>query len=139
MHNKDYKKWHHLKSSIEDDAVKQKIFRESEIWWCVLGLNIGHEQDGKNAGYERPVLILRKFNPDMFWALPLTSKNKISPFHHKLENQKSSVVLSQIKLLSAKRLNRRISHLSNQEFDNVKNKFINLLIKKADPFGSSGA
>ncbi|MEK9183120.1 MAG: hypothetical protein AAB849_01275 [Patescibacteria group bacterium] len=30
-------------------------FREGEIWWASLGINIGHEQDGKNQNFERPI------------------------------------------------------------------------------------
>src|SRR3972149_11433241 len=71
--NKEFLKWHVLKSDLDRQAVSAK-FQEREIWWCSLGCNIGYEQDGKHELFERPVLIVRKFNADLFWGLPLSSK-----------------------------------------------------------------
>jgi len=71
--NKDYGQWHYLKSKIEIDTPSPQ-FRELEIWWCSLGKNVGTEEDGKNNLFERPVLIFRKFNKEIFWGLPLTSR-----------------------------------------------------------------
>ncbi|HBM45364.1 MAG: 2,4-dihydroxyhept-2-ene-1,7-dioic acid aldolase [Parcubacteria group bacterium GW2011_GWF2_38_76] len=75
MTQKNYKDWHVLKSEIEN-VGQEKKFREREIWWCSLGENIGFEQDGKNEKFERPVLILRKFNCGMFFGIPLTSQKR---------------------------------------------------------------
>ncbi len=30
--------------------------------WCSIGINVGDEEDGKNELYERPVLVIKKFN-----------------------------------------------------------------------------
>ena len=38
-----------------------------------MGVNVGHAMDGKNQFYHRPVLIVRKFNPHLFFGVPLTS------------------------------------------------------------------
>src|SRR3977135_3027575 len=35
-------------------------FQEREIWWRSVGVNVGHEMDGKNQFYNLPVLIVRK-------------------------------------------------------------------------------
>ena len=32
-------------------------FKEREVWWCKIGLNVGVEQDGKGNNYTRPILI----------------------------------------------------------------------------------
>jgi hypothetical protein len=32
--------------------------------------------DGKHPSFERPVLVVKKFNGDMFWGLPLTSRER---------------------------------------------------------------
>lgn len=57
------------------------LFKEREIWWRSIGTNIGTEEDGKNAHFERPVLVLRKFNRDIFLGLPLTSTRKDHRYH----------------------------------------------------------
>ena len=42
---KDFDRWNEQKSKLNDlDSVF--LFKEREIWFCYLGLNIGHEQDG---------------------------------------------------------------------------------------------
>lgn len=126
---KDYSKWHKLKTEIQN-TNPEKLFRERDIWWCSLGDNIGYEQDGKNEKYERPILIIRKFNRGMFLAVPLTSKIENSKFYYnfKLRGEKdTSVILSQIRLLSSKRLIRRVARLNEHVFNEIKNEVIQLL------------
>ena len=69
---KDFDTWNLQKKQI-NNKHRRITFHEREIWWCSLGLNIGFEQDGKNYLYERPVLVIRKFNKHTLWILPLTS------------------------------------------------------------------
>jgi hypothetical protein len=56
---KDFFGWAKVKANLHH---KRKInyFNEREVWWCAMGANIGHEQDGKGKLWTRPVLILRK-------------------------------------------------------------------------------
>lgn len=124
MNNKDIKKdfdaWNVSKKKI-NDAVKNNdfYFHEREIWWCSLGVNIGYEQDGKNKNFERPVLILRKFNRDIALIVPLTSSVKENLFYYKLKTSGSSVILSQVRLISAKRLFRKIETINEKEFNEI--------------------
>src|SRR3989338_8182748 len=72
---------------------------------------IGFEENGKNEMFERPVLILRKFNKYILWALPLTRSKKGGDFYYRItqgEEDDSVVILSQIRLISSKRLLRKI-------------------------------
>jgi mRNA interferase MazF len=64
--------WTKIKIRIH---VSERVlyFKQREIWWASLGCNIGHEEDGKNIMFERPVLIVKKFNHHLLWVLPLTS------------------------------------------------------------------
>lgn len=148
---KDYSKWHIIKSQIES-FEREIFFRDREIWWCSLGANVGFEQDGKNEKYERPVLVFRKFNKDIFWGLPLTSKEKDSIFYHKLilnienkneetEEKISWVILSQLRLLSGKRLIRRIARINKNTFKEIEEGVIKLInMNENGPLtGSSGA
>jgi len=148
---KNYKNWHNLKSDIENRGQEKK-FREREIWWCSLGENIGFEQDGKNEKFERPVLVLRKFNKGMFFGLPLTSKIKEDKFHTgfvvktknkkgEFEENESFAILSQLRLLSSKRIIRRVVRINENTFAKIEGSFIKLLLEKPNgPLsGSSGA
>ncbi|HFC76970.1 MAG TPA: hypothetical protein ENJ27_01955, partial [Candidatus Moranbacteria bacterium] len=75
------------------------------------------------------VLILKKFNNRIFLALPLTSKEKNNKFHHKLQTAKvaSNIILSQIRLMSTKRLRRKIERIEQEEFLEILEKVINLI------------
>lgn len=121
--------WTKLKIRLHISIENPVYFREKEIWWASLGANIGYEQDGKNSNFERPILIFKKFNKDILWALPLTSKNKIGEYYYqfKYNNKKYSIILSQIRLISSKRLLRRIRIFSDIEFEEVRNKFKKLV------------
>jgi mRNA interferase MazF len=77
---KDFDLWNKQKkklNAIEDEPV---YFREGEIWWVHLGVNIGYEIDGKAANFARPVIVLRKYNKYSFLALPLTTSSKANPW-----------------------------------------------------------
>ena len=68
---KDFPGWHRHKEQLHAQH-HTPTFQEREIWWCSVGVNVGHEMDGKNQFYNRPVLIVRKFNPHIFFGVPLT-------------------------------------------------------------------
>ena len=129
-YKKDFDKWNIEKKNVDAKAINADLFFYArEIWWCSVGLNVGVESDGKNENFERPMLIIKKFNSDMVWALPLTTKGKKNKYYYKLEHEiiKSWVNLSQIKTISTKRLLRKISSISENDFKEVVLKLQNIL------------
>ena len=129
---KDFDGWNSTKKNIEQKA-QCVLYREQEVWWSSIGINVGFEQDGKNELFERPVLIFRKFNKEMFWALPMTSKNKEGKFYYSImvNGIKRSIILSQLRLLSTKRLIRRVSKISDKEFERIEKAVVGVI--KTDP------
>src|SRR3989344_2005502 len=108
---KDFDRWNELKKKLHISVkAKDFYFREREIWWCSLGVNIGFEQDGKNDNFERPVLIVKIFNKEVLWIVPLTSRHKDNKYYYKFDykNKPQSAILSQVRLISSKRLLRKI-------------------------------
>ena len=73
--DKNFDDWNLVKKNL-DKNDSSPTFQKREIWWCSIGLNIGHEENGKNKDYSRPVLIIRKFNNHIFWGIPLTTQIK---------------------------------------------------------------
>ena len=126
--SKPFDAWNTLKKQLQESENKL-FFHEREIWWCSLGVNLGFEQDGRNDTFERPVLIVRKFNQDIFLGLPLTSARKEGMYYQKTkhEGRDYTVVLSQMRLLDRKRLQRKIRVLPEIEFEEVKKRFKNFL------------
>ena len=121
--------WNVRKKQIQDTNHNLVNFSEREIWWCALGKNIGNEEDGKNELFERPVLVLRKFSKYTAVVLPLTTKGKDgSPFYYGLlSSSESFVILSQVRLISSKRLLRKMYRLGRRDFENVKHEIKKLI------------
>ena len=115
---KDFHKWNNRKVGI-DGILKRPFFHEREIWSCHLGVNVGFEQDGQGEDFLRPIMIIRKFNNEIFWAVPLTKKKKQSKYYFQFvfkEEEISSAILSQIKLIDARRLAYKIGEINEKDF-----------------------
>lgn len=132
---KDYQKWTPLKQVLNNTSEPRLFFHEREVWYCHLGENIGFEQDGRSEQFLRPVVIIRKFNNDIFWGVPLTRTRKNLPFYFSFTLQSetqtstepSTAVLSQIRLIDAKRLRRMIGYISEKDIASLKKKLKALL------------
>jgi mRNA interferase MazF len=117
---KEFDRWNEKKKVLNrvefDDYV-----HEREVWWCALGLNVGVEADGKNKDFERPVLVLRKFNRDSVLIVPLSSRVKDNQYHVQFqhEGETAAAVISQIRLVSTKRLLRRMYRMDSGIFDTI--------------------
>lgn len=119
--NKDFDYWNRQKKKIQ--TINKLIsFKEREIWWCSLGVNLGDEEDGKNNLYERPVLVVKKFNNRVAWVLPMSTKVKFNKYYHLYNNAGAlnSILLSQLKLISVKRFRRCMKKIARSEFKLVK-------------------
>ena len=107
---KDFDRWNEQKKSI-NSSEDGKFFHEREVWWCSLGVNIGYEQDGKNELFERPVLVIKKFNRHVLWVLPLTSSNKRNEYHFPLTTgEKRSVVIFKLPKGQFKKILAEVQH-----------------------------
>ena len=74
--------WNELKKRIEaEDHSPDKFPKEREVWMSSVGKNIGFEQNGSGENFSRPVLIVKKFNNHMFWAVSLSTKQKTFDFY----------------------------------------------------------
>ena len=120
---KDFQGWHDKKSDIHENKTRV-FFHQSEIWFASVGLNIGFEQDGQGDAFLRPVLVIKKFSNDTLWCLSLTRSTKKNAYHYpfSLNSEVSTVILSQLRLIDAKRLQYKIGDLPEKEFGEVKEK-----------------
>ena len=111
--------WNSLKKVLQKEN-RILYAHPREIWWCSLGINLGAETNGKHNNFERPVLVL-----------PMTSKYKNDVFHvaipareigvaDNLETKSVYVKLTQMRVISSKRLIRRVGILPEEPFQNIK-------------------
>lgn len=116
--------WTKIKLRINLKNIENIYFYNREIWWSNIGSNIGFEQDGKNSNFSRPILIIKKFNKNMLWAIPLTSRYKEGVYIYNLyyKNTNYNFILSQLKLISSKRLIRKMTKISKNDFIKIKNR-----------------
>ena len=123
MHQKDFDSWNQKKKIIQARSF-QRFVHEREIWWCTIGLNVDDEEDGKNEQFERPVLIIKKFNRHIVLAVPLTTKSKNNKYYFNFEHDgiQFAAIMSQLRLLSTKRFSRRIRKINQNLFNEIKKK-----------------
>jgi len=99
--------------------------------------NCEAEIDGKNDSFERPVLILSVYSKETMFVLPITSKEKNDKFHYKIfvkikdiktgEYQEKIVwvKLTQARVISNKRLLRKVDLISIDDFNKIMEVFKN--------------
>lgn len=128
---KDFDSWNELKKKIDvEENTPDRFPKESEVWMSSLGKNIGYEQNGSGDNFSRPILIIKKFNNHMFWIIPLSTKQKDFDFYFNYtdpNDQKVSAILAQMKLLSVKRLKRKLYDIPNELFDEMRQKLKSFL------------
>lgn len=118
----------------------KKIFSQWEIWWCVLGQNIGTEIYGKWEDFSRPILILKKTGKYGFIWLPSTTKyenirnkNMISKVFETEKEVFSVFRFDQVRMFDSIRLQEKLRDISDTELSEVQEKFYTYLIQKNAP------
>lgn len=122
LSKKDFDTWNQIKKQTEKNIPKV-YFHPREVWFCKLGENIGAEQNGKGRKFLRPIIILKKFNTDVFWGLPLTSQSKKGKFYleiSKIKEKRNWAILSQLRLIDKKRLQHKLGSITKEEFTKLK-------------------
>ena len=124
--NKEYNIWNELKKAIQSGIDNPDYFpQESEVWMSAIGKNIGYEQNGSGSNFSRPLLVVKRFNNHMFWCIPLSTKQKKFDFYFNFtdpNNEKVSVILAQMKLVSVKRLKRKLYAIPRDTLVEIKEK-----------------
>ena len=75
----------------------------------------------QHAAFERPVLVLRKFNRESILVAPITSQLKRTPYHVRFTHDgiEYAIIISQVRLISTRRLRRRIFRMPEDRFGEV--------------------
>jgi len=132
QNNTDFDKWNHVKKNIDAREINPKLFPQlGEVWMCALGKNIGREQNGGGENFSRPMLVIKKFNNEIFWTLPLSTKQKKIDFYYNfVDNNKQnvSIIISQIRLIHIKRFERKLYDINTSDVKEIKKRLREYLI-----------
>lgn len=119
MAHKDYWGWTARKIRLNDRRRNPNFyFYEREVWWTAIGHNVGDEEDGKGYNFARPVLVVRKFNRNLFYGLPLSTTIKQGRYYYPLtiKGQRRTALLSHLRDYDAKRLLEQLDVISEAEY-----------------------
>lgn len=134
--NKDFDRWNNVKKKVNAASDSDSFFpKERWVWICSIGVNVGYEQDGVGESFERPVLVIKKFNNKMFWVAPLSTKQKDFDFYYNFtdgDGNKVSVIIAQLRLISVKRFIRDMYVMEEGDFSNVISRLRGFL-EKSEP------
>ena len=120
--------WIHVKISLDKKERSSQI-KEGEVYWSFFGENVGDEENGKGEVFRRPVLVFKKFNNNIFWGIPMSTKNKENTYYVKvlLKDTGQSVMISQLRILDTKRLDEKIGYISKKDYLRVQNSVSNII------------
>jgi mRNA interferase MazF len=128
---KRYDEWSKIKKTLNEKTFPNSFFfLEREIWWASIGVNVGNEIDGKNENFERPVLIIKKFNETDFIGLPLSTKKNTREIYHPIiyRNELNYAYLKQTRYYSVQRLLRLIRRMDEAEFILIRDKIVAIFL-----------
>ncbi len=101
-------------------------FDQRDIFYLKVGRNVGHEENGKGQSFLRPVIVLRKFGPHVFWGIPLSFTEKRGPYYHCPKGRMDVALLTQLRLFDARRMLHKIGVIPLEDFGELKKKVIGL-------------
>ena len=126
---KDFDGWNTQKKKTHQEE-NPVLFYEREVWWCIVGTNIGVEIDGKHELFLRPAVVIRKFNKHMALVVPTTAQDKNNKYYFLVsgeDGKKYNACLSQIKTISSKRLFRKIGTINEKDYRTLLDKVSNMV------------
>jgi mRNA interferase MazF len=115
--------------SVNDNVPP--FVKESEIWWCHIGENLGTEINGKNQTFTRPVVVYKKLSKFTFLVIPCSTKVKDGSWYVKFIHNKTEqvAVLSQIRIIDYRRFFNKIGTIDQKDYEDIIKGFNNLYQK----------
>lgn len=122
----DFDAWNIEKKALHAAAARP-IFKEAQVWWCALGVNIGSEVYGKGVQRTRPVIVLRKLSREACIIVPVTSAQpaRVSEWYHPMRwaGRDQWAMLHQARMVSVARFTSRMAELPESDFRALKAAF----------------
>ncbi len=125
---KDFDKWNEYKkylNSIELD----NYFKERDIFWCSIWLNVKSEAIWKWEKFRRPILVFKKLSHDTCFWIPLSTKIKSWTwfYNYKIDWKEYTALLYQMRMFHKNRFGYKIWEFRESSFIEIKKKLKKLL------------
>lgn len=127
---KEFDKWIDRKKALHNQISSPPHINERDVWWTSIGVNIGFEEDGKNENFVRPVLIVKKFNNEIFLGVPLSTKIKDNKYYIQIsiKDRTVSAMISQLRVFSTKRIWNKLVELDKGDYSKILEEIKSLFI-----------
>lgn len=118
--------WCRQKIWLHEISEPPKLFKQGQLWWCGVGMNIGDEVYGKGELFSRPVLVYKKLTSTTFLGLPVTSQEKTGTWYVEfiLNGTTQRALLNQARVFDARRLQERLGELTESDHRMVRDRFV---------------
>jgi mRNA interferase MazF len=125
---KRFLEWIGVKQQLDANNYNPPLISEGDLWWCAIGENVGVEISGKGQNFTRPVIVLKKFGRLAFFGIPTTTKFREGSWYVQFRHKSilETAMLSQARIFSYKRLNRKMGTLDDTDFQKIKEAFVSL-------------
>ena len=123
LHPDAFDRWNEMKKRRHRSAPLK--FKEGEIFFLSVGMNVGGEVYGKGEAFLRPVLVFRKTGRTTFYGIPLTSRLKEGDYFVTFSYKKgknSTALLHQMRLFDIRRARYFSGRIKKSDFGRVKAK-----------------
>lgn len=122
-----FDQWNSQKKII-DKKFCRIFFKERDVFFIQMWKNIRFEQNGQWEDFARPVVIIKKFNNDVFWGIALSSRQKKWKyyFNFSIKDIQQYAILSQLRLYDKNRILKKIGMISSKDFLLLKQKIKSL-------------
>jgi len=126
---KDFTVWNALKTHLHNRKFEAPNYKEGDIWWCSIGVNIGFEEDGKGLLLARPVLVVKGFSQKLVWIVPLSTTSRRGKYYLSFEykNKKSVALLSQLRTIDTRRFGKHCGRIDGEMLKRIKRCLVDLL------------
>lgn len=104
-------------------------FKEWDIWWISIWLNIKSESFWKWEHFRRPILVLKKLSSNSCIAIPLSTKIKKWTWFcsYNLHWVEYTALLYQIRMLDKNRFRKKVWQIDEKDFQEIKNRLKELM------------
>lgn len=121
QYTKEFDSWNEKKKKIET-REEAPSFKEGEVWWMHVGVNVGSESCGKGEHFTRPVLVLRKVSKRFFIGIPtsIIIRDQAGFITLPIKDKEISFLLLQTRAFAVNRMQKRQFSISDSQFTTIK-------------------